>query len=209
MGIRQKAREGGLQHYFTGKPCKHGHIAERRVQDGTCLECRKDIDRKYSQSEHGSKKKKEYGKSENYVNCAKRWRDSEGGREKRKANRSINRSKKYSDDSEYRMRSNLSRLGDAFRSQRLKKSGKTFDLTGCTFRELIEHLEGQFQPGMTLDNYGEWQIDHIIPCASFDLLCPLQQRLCFGFWNLQPLWVEDHREKTKEDVRRLREMVNG
>lgn len=36
---RQAARALGLKRYFTGKPCKHGHIAERQVANGSCLEC--------------------------------------------------------------------------------------------------------------------------------------------------------------------------
>lgn len=37
---RKDAIAQGLSRYFTGKPCKHGHIVERHI-DGECLECRK------------------------------------------------------------------------------------------------------------------------------------------------------------------------
>lgn len=33
------AKESGLTWYFTGKPCKHGHIAKRQLVNGTCFEC--------------------------------------------------------------------------------------------------------------------------------------------------------------------------
>jgi hypothetical protein len=36
---RDAARALGLRHYFTGEPCLHGHIAERHVSSGDCLEC--------------------------------------------------------------------------------------------------------------------------------------------------------------------------
>jgi hypothetical protein len=36
---RKEAKEKGLTHYFTGKPCKHGHIATRRALTGYCNEC--------------------------------------------------------------------------------------------------------------------------------------------------------------------------
>lgn len=39
---RVKAQVRGLDRYFTGKPCKHGHVAERRTNRGTCLDCEKD-----------------------------------------------------------------------------------------------------------------------------------------------------------------------
>jgi hypothetical protein len=36
---RKEAKEQGLELYFTGKPCKYGHISQRRVSDYQCLEC--------------------------------------------------------------------------------------------------------------------------------------------------------------------------
>lgn len=38
---RKHARLLGLLHYFTGNPCKHGHITQRRVINGNCTECEK------------------------------------------------------------------------------------------------------------------------------------------------------------------------
>jgi hypothetical protein len=36
---RQEARAQGLTHYFTGQPCKHGHLTPRPVKFKTCMEC--------------------------------------------------------------------------------------------------------------------------------------------------------------------------
>lgn len=36
---RTQALRGGLQRYFTGKPCPHGHVAERYVKTWQCVEC--------------------------------------------------------------------------------------------------------------------------------------------------------------------------
>jgi hypothetical protein len=36
---RDEARALGLKRYFTGKPCKHGHVAERGVSNPGCMEC--------------------------------------------------------------------------------------------------------------------------------------------------------------------------
>ena len=38
---RKEAKALGLKNYFTGEPCKHGHIATRRVCNGACNECRR------------------------------------------------------------------------------------------------------------------------------------------------------------------------
>lgn len=37
---RAQAKERGQSSYYTGKPCKHGHIAKRWTLDGTCSECK-------------------------------------------------------------------------------------------------------------------------------------------------------------------------
>jgi len=56
-------------------------------------------------------------------------------------------------------------------------------------------MEGLFKPGMTWENYGEWQVDHKIPCVNFDLAKESEQYRCFHYSNLQPLWAEDNLRK--------------
>jgi hypothetical protein len=36
---RKEAIQQGLKYYFTGKPCKHGHITKRILHNGTCSRC--------------------------------------------------------------------------------------------------------------------------------------------------------------------------
>jgi hypothetical protein len=76
-----------------------------------------------------------------------------------------------------------------------RKSASFHETLGCDRSTLIYHLEAQFQPGMTWENMGEWHIDHIRPCKSFDLSDPDQQRACFHYTNLQPLWAADNMRK--------------
>jgi hypothetical protein len=70
------------------------------------------------------------------------------------------------------------------------KAASTMELIGCTIDELRSHLEGQFTALMSWDNYGPygWHVDHRQPCYTFDLTDPDQQRVCFHFSNLRPLW---------------------
>ena len=67
---RAEAKASGAKYYFTGEPCKHGHIAPRKTK-GACLEClklewergnqtRAEYFRAYNQSEAGQKAKQEY-----------------------------------------------------------------------------------------------------------------------------------------------------
>lgn len=76
------------------------------------------------------------------------------------------------------------------------KSHRTHEYIGCSFKELRLHLEKKFRPGMTWENYGPvWHVDHIRPCASFDLTDMEQQRACFHYSNLQPLFKEENIKK--------------
>lgn len=76
-----------------------------------------------------------------------------------------------------------------------RKSDSTFALVGCSPIELKFWLENQFQLGMTWKNRSAWHIDHKKPCASFDLSDPVQQKVCFHYTNLQPLWAADNLAK--------------
>jgi hypothetical protein len=74
------------------------------------------------------------------------------------------------------------------------KPTKSLELIGCTSEFLKAHLESKFKDGMTWENYGHkgWHIDHIRPCASFNLEDPEEQKLCFNYKNLQPLWSQEN-----------------
>lgn len=78
------------------------------------------------------------------------------------------------------------------------KSGSTMNLLGCDIQFFLQYIESKFLPGMTWKNHTKkgWHIDHIIPCSSFDLTDPEQQKKCFHYTNLQPLWAEDNLRKS-------------
>lgn len=84
------------------------------------------------------------------------------------------------------------RLRRAIASQKGVKVVKTQDLLGCSTDFLKFWLELQFRPNMTWHNHGLWHIDHKQPCASFDLTDIAQQKLCFHYSNLQPLWAQEN-----------------
>jgi len=90
------------------------------------------------------------------------------------------------------------RMGRALK--RITKLGHTLELTGCSIEFFKQHLEAQFKPGMSWSNYGKWEIDHIIPCASFNLSNSNEQKKCFNYKNLQPLWWEENRTKHAKDL---------
>lgn len=104
---------------------------------------------------------------------------------------------KKRNDPNARLKANLrSRVSMAVKG--ILKSARTLELLGCSFEEFKSHLESKFLPGMTWDNYGKdgWEADHILPCDSFDLTDPEQQKVCFNYKNIQPLWHNQNRRKS-------------
>lgn len=77
----------------------------------------------------------------------------------------------------------------------IAKCDRTVHLLGCSIESFKLYLESLFQERMNWDNYGQWHIDHIMPCAIFDLSNPEHQKRCFHFSNMQPLWCQDNLSK--------------
>jgi len=101
-------------------------------------------------------------------------------------------------DENYRLSEVLrTRVRNALKAKSPEKLTKTIELIGCSIVYLKRHLESQFIDGMTWDAFGHKgiHIDHIKPVRSFDLTDPEQQRKCFHFTNMQPLWAEDNYKK--------------
>lgn len=90
------------------------------------------------------------------------------------------------------------RLYYALKRASWKKDTHFHKYIGCTLDELKQHLSTQFQSGMSWDNYGSWEIDHIIPLSSGKTQEDLY-KLCH-YTNLQPLWVKDNRSKSNKII---------
>jgi hypothetical protein len=90
-----------------------------------------------------------------------------------------------------------SKVRNEIKSKSLKAHDSYNELIGCSIRELKIHLESKFSEGMTWDNYGTggWQIDHLLPCAVYDLKYPEEQKKCFNYSNLQPMWAKENFDK--------------
>ena len=98
----------------------------------------------------------------------------------------------------YKIAANIrGRIKAGLKAKRANRNLRTPEYLGCSFKYLRHYIESQFTEGMSWDNYGVhgWHIDHIIPCASFDLTDIEQQKQCFHYTNLQPLWAKDNLSK--------------
>ena len=118
------------------------------------------------------------------------------------------RKNRYKNNENFRLACRLrGRLNDAIR--RNSKANSALVLLGCSIEELKTHLQSKWEDWMSWDNYGKgdrtydddwWVIDHIKPCAAFDMSNPEEQQKCFHFSNLQPLhWIENGKKGDKWD----------
>jgi hypothetical protein len=158
------------------------------------------VNKKYAESDKGKETLKKYYVTDKYresrLRSLKKYKKTEKGKisERKFANKyTLNRRKA---DPLYKLITNMrKRTGSFFKSKKMRKHNTTFELIGCTPEFLKEHIEKQFQPGMTWDNNSidGWHIDHIIPLDSAKNEEDVK-RLCH-YTNLQPLWAEQNIKK--------------
>ena len=109
----------------------------------------------------------------------------------------------YKNNPEFKLREYLrNRVREVLKEQKSIKSQSTFELIGCSPKQLRNHIEKLFKKDMDWNNYGKWHIDHIIPCSKFNLIDPEQQKICFNYKNLQPLWAKDNIIKSNKIFRK-------
>ena len=102
-----------------------------------------------------------------------------------RAKKNTQRKKRRDEDLLFRVKDLLRRrVRDALKAQGAKKFTRTMDLIGCSPEFLTKRLEKQIKPGTKREDY---HVDHIIPCAFFDLTKEEDQRLCFHWTNHQLL----------------------
>lgn len=203
--------------FFKDKTCKNGI-------GSICKECQREYSKIYHQSnkkeinlyhkEHFQTHKKEqwergknwaknnpekikkinqkHNQTEKHKNTINVWKEKNKEILKIKAR---NYKRKQLQDPLERIKANLrSRIYSAIIKG--SKSKKSLELLGCSPKEYKTYLELKFTPLMTWNNYGLiWEIDHIIPCDSFDLTKSEEQVKCFNYLNTQPLLVSENRSK--------------
>lgn len=179
--------------------------------DYWCKECKSQSARKWIDS--NPQKKEEYKEATNKRMREKRKSSPEVVREYDRKYYCDNKQKvvdrtkrylknKYHTDITFKLTALLrGRIRHALKNYKgVKKASKTLDLIGCSIEELKLHLESLFIEGMSWENQGQWHIDHIKPCASFDLTDIEQQKICFHYTNLQPLWAIDNKRKSNKII---------
>lgn len=171
---------------------------------------------------------------DSYKKSAKKWRENnkeklaiyrkqyrEDNRERYRELARIRNKQRRDEDPGFKLLGNLRhRVRLAIKTN--SKSESTRELIGCSIEDLIKHLENNFilEPRegidgddfipMSWENYGNpvWHIDHIKPCSIFDLSDPLEQRRCFNWRNVQPMYaieniIKHNKYEYDEDLENL------
>jgi hypothetical protein len=195
---RIDAIAAGLKTYFTEKPCKAGHVAERYTANGHCTDCQAEC-AKTEKVKTDRERYRESNKAKQaalYVSWYASNKDAKLSymREYSKAVATPRTRRRYKTDHVFAMTTRCrARLSKALQRAGFAKNGSTHDLIGCSYEDLVAHIESQFVDGMGWHNRNEWHIDHMIPVAS----AKTEEELLalFHFSNLRPLWAADNRKK--------------
>ena len=166
---RKEAKEKGLSFYFTGKPCKHGHIAKRRIANNLCVACQRIY-------------------SDNY------WKNNKDKRRKSLL-KSVVKWTKANPELDTILKRQRAKIQDMVARGQGSNPSSSREQFGCAQNKLIKHIESQFKKGMNWENRKDWDIDHVRPCASFNLVEHDQQLVCFNWRNMRPMWSKENQSK--------------
>jgi hypothetical protein len=187
---RSQAKEKSLKRYFTGNPCMYGHISERGVSNGTCLECRREYKRKNKEKiKAATKKYYQENKEQEKIRAIKfRVENREQYRLIRRRCNNKNPNLAF----ERFTRGTLIRLQNITNKKRLSLLESDIGYTQGQFKE---HLESLFAKGMGWSNRSEWHIDHIKSLSSFIKEGVTDIKIINALSNLQPLWASENISK--------------
>jgi hypothetical protein len=97
---------------------------------------------------------------------------------------------------EGRLRIGMRRRLTDLRRRGLDPSITVDQVVGCTWAEYVAYIETKLRPGMSWENYGSWQIDHIEPIARANLSDPGEARRILHYSNTEPLWAHENQRKS-------------
>lgn len=112
-----------------------------------------------------------------------------------KSARNEKRRNRRRDNPNYRLYCNLrKRVSKVIKGE--SKAFRSLELLGCSVEEYRKWIEWQFMDKMSWENHGKfWHVDHVTPCASFNIQDPEEQLKCFNWKNCHPMKASDNLRK--------------
>lgn len=222
---REDAVSKGLKEFFTGVPCKRGHVCSRKVCQSRCVECIKQDRSKYYQEnkeelisrsrdvqiknkEHRQKYMQQYAKTNSrklrnyrtnyYLNNKEKFEICKIQQKtpERIESRKTIRNWRLKNDPKYIVNYTIrGMLNRVIKCTKQNKNTNTFKMLGYTAEEFREHIEGRWMQGMSWENHGEWHIDHIKSIKAHIDEGVTDIKIINALTNLQPLWAFDNLSK--------------
>ncbi len=180
---REVARAQGLKRFFTGEPCKRGHVAERQCCNRHCVECERERTRNWRAAN------------------PEKWREQ--NRKRRAADPKVRAYyRKYATTPLSQLRVACGHT--AVRLELGSLNHSRFKLLDYGPDEFIAHLESTLPNGMTFDDarVADYHVDHIVPMAVISDACPMGKagrrqafRMAMDLENLQMIPGADNQGK--------------
>lgn len=197
---RREALRVGAKLYFTGLPCKHGHIANRQAVNSTCCDCSKikGLESYRKNRESRIARVSEYYKknSEKIKNYSREYARSHKGKT------NARHRDRYANDPSYKasflVRKYIRKMMGYIDGSR--KSSRSIKSLPYTPEEFVAHIEKMFLKGMTWDNHGEWHVDHIVPISYLISHGEADPAVINALSNLRPMWAKDNLVKGEKIV---------
>ena len=183
---RKEAKETGSKYYYTGQPCKHGHIAPRKTK-GTCVECLK------VEWQQATKKRAEYFKQYNQSDAGKDAKQAYYARNKEiviaRANARTPEEKKRWKSKHKQSNPDYYKTLTSLRKRRHRNATPKW----LTAQQKIE-IRQLYQIAITMSKTtGErYVVDHIVPLIS-DEVCGLHVP-----WNLRVITQDENLRKSNK-----------
>jgi hypothetical protein len=192
---REEALAQDLPRYYSREICKNGHIGPRYVGNSECALC-------------SSKRNRDRYASDPEFRQHRIGYESERNRRPDVRERRLVQMREYNRRPEVRQRlltsikeiplvklkwNTKTLLRNTLRNRQHKKETKLQSILGCTIAAFKDHIARQFTKGMTWENYGEWELDHIVPLSS--AATGEEVIALFHHTNVRPLWKVANRSK--------------
>jgi len=185
---RKDARAAGLKRYFTGKPCKRGHVAERWVSIKACVNC---------QLELGEEWRKRHLTKDSAKSAAYRARHGDKVLARKRLKYDLDPQKYYEAarrwEKNHPEQSRAIRRGVSARRRAVDRRATPPWLTAKD-RELMVFL---YQEAVSLSEFTgiDFDVDHIVPLNG-ETVCGLHVP-----WNLRVIAASKNRSKGNTLVR--------